>query len=440
MSNLDNINNNTDGSNNIHFTNIQTFPKVGTLPESEKVRYVGHYNTIRKLIIISTEHFPHHMISIGDDRKICVWNIKENKCEKIIQIDYSAYDIIQGDGENILVCGESLEKIDIVTGKVCYTIKPKIGKYKEYSGVAKVNDKVAVVSSMNRKFVLFEIETGKILKTIRMNCEHYICKIENEHNKRRHHNRENDDDGDTDEKKDDNDDDEEDEEEEKDKIEPLTKDTPREIINNKLTSQQKAQNQSPLSIPLNASSTKEETEKTNLKKKKKRNIGSALCLETKESHKGYIYIILGINTEEFPNAMITGGNDNVIKITKTDNNEVINFIGHEDNITAISLMGKKLMLSGSFDRSIRKWNLLSRQCEEVIEKHSSLITMLIPLTDKIFLSSAVDRYIKIWDENGKCVKTFTFSNGILVTWGKYEEDKYIYGDSKGELFMKQINW
>ena len=438
MSNLDNINNNTDGNSTIHFTNIQTFPKVGTLPGSEKVRYVGHYNTITKIIIISTEHFPNHMISIGDDRKICIWNIQENKCEKIIKLDYLAYDIIQGDGENILVCGEFLEKIDIVTEKVYYTIKPKIGKYKEYSGVAIVNDKVAAVTSMNRKFVLFEIATGKILKTIRMNCEHYICKIENEHNERRHHHKQNDNDGNSEEKKEDNDEEDEDEDEEKDRIEPLTKDTPIAVNNNIISSQQKSPNQS--SVPLNANSTKEETEKIDSKRKKIRNIGSALCLETKESHKGYVYIILGINTEEFPNGIITGGNDNVIKITKTDNNEVINFVGHEGNITAISLMGKKLMLSGSFDRSIRKWNLLSRQCEEVIEKHSSVITMLIPLNDKLFLSSAVDRYIKIWDEEGKCVKTFTFSNGVLVTWGKVDDDKYIYGDSKGELFMKQINW
>ncbi len=222
-----------------------------------------------------------------------------------------------------------------------------------------------------------------------------------------------------------------DEEEEKDQIEPLNK----QDSNANSSTNRKSLGQS---LP-NSEKTKEEA-KTKKKKKCLRNIGSANCICTKDNHKGYVYLLLGLNTEEFPNSIISGGDDNIVKITKTDNNEVIDFIGHEDTISTISIMNKKFLLSGSYDRTIRKWNMLSRQCEEIMNKHTAIITIVYPLNDKYLLSSAMDRKIMIWDDNGNCVKTFSFENGTLMTTVKCEEDTFIYGDSKGELFIKKINW
>lgn len=415
----------TQNKNGIYFSNVQVFPKVGTLPNSEKVKFVGHYGSITKIRYISTKTFPHHMVSIGDDRKICIWNIKTNSCDKIIPIDFFIYDFVLADEENLIVCGEEIQKIDMVNNTIYYTIKPKIGFYKEYSALTLVNSTLAAASSMNRKIILFEISTGKIVKTIMMNNIHYLCKLENEKEEKIKQRKKKEEEGDKEQEED------EDEEEEKDQIEPLNK---QEINIGSSTNRKSLEQQS---LPIN-----EKNKETTKKKKKKfiRNIGSANCLCTKDNHKGYVYLLLGLNTEEFPNSVISGGDDNIVKITKTDNNEVIDFIGHEDTISAISIMNKKFLLSGSYDRTIRKWNMLSRQCEEILNKHTSIITIVYPLNDKYLLSSAMDRKIMIWNENGNCVKTFSFENGTLMTTAKCEEDTFIYGDSKGELFIKKINW
>lgn len=424
--NFDNTNK-TQDKKGIYFSNVQVFPKVGTLPNSEKVKFVGHYGSVTKIRYISTKTFPHHMVSIGDDRKICIWNIQTNSCDKIIPIDFFIYDFILADEENLIICGEAIQKIDMVNNTIYYTIKPKIGFYKEYSALTLVNSTLAAASSMNRKVILFEISTGKIVKTILMNNIHYICKLETEKETKKKQRKKKE----GEEEVENEQEEEEDEEEEKDQIEPLNK----QDSNANSSTNRKSLGQS---LP-NSEKTKEEA-KTKKKKKCLRNIGSANCICTKDNHKGYVYLLLGLNTEEFPNSIISGGDDNIVKITKTDNNEVIDFIGHEDTISAISIMNKKFLLSGSYDRTIRKWNMLSRQCEEIMNKHTAIITIVYPLNDKYLLSSAMDRKIMIWDDNGNCVKTFSFENGTLMTTVKCEEDTFIYGDSKGELFIKKINW
>ena len=446
----ENINNNINKSP-IKFENISIFPKVGTLPGSEKMRYVGHYgSTIHKILYLNTKTYPNHLLSVGDDRRITVWNIQTNSCCKIIIVDYLIYDVVYTEDDNIIVCGEHIQKLNLENETVVYTIKSNIGHFKEYSAIAKMNNDTIVAVSMNNKFLVFDNKSGKVVKEISLNREHYVCKVEN--------------------KKKDNEsmsvpyanegkeDDDISENEEKDEIAELASDMTIKKTDTKkskdtptldLKGSNSTNNNNTSKSPGLKDSTAEQTNKVEGEKKMKyhqkrkiklRNIGSAECSHTNIQHKYYVYHIISMHTKEYPNSIITGGFDNIVKITKLQNEEVSDFIGHEDNISALCLLSKQYLLSGSYDWTIRKWNLLSKQCDEVFEEHKAIISVLLPLSNGRFMSAAMDKSIKVWKEEGKCEKTFTYKNAVLKTACScgVGSNLYGYGDAKGEIFLKKF--
>ena len=80
---------NMNSKSPMRFENVSVFPKVGTLPGSEKMRYVGHYGcAIHKVLHLTTKTFPNHLLSVGGDRRITIWNVQTSSCCKIIIVDY----------------------------------------------------------------------------------------------------------------------------------------------------------------------------------------------------------------------------------------------------------------------------------------------------------------------------------------------------------------
>ncbi|KAG8521873.1 F-box/WD repeat-containing protein 10 [Galemys pyrenaicus] len=93
----------------------------------------------------------------------------------------------------------------------------------------------------------------------------------------------------------------------------------------------------------------------------------------------------------------------------------IEFRGHAGSVHALFLCEEeKFLLSGSYDLSIRYWDLKSGACVRIFTGHQGTITCM-DLYKKIFVSGAKDCQIKEWDlDTGKCLKTFKHKDPILA--------------------------
>ncbi|XP_004685128.1 PREDICTED: CMT1A duplicated region transcript 1 protein [Condylura cristata] len=91
------------------------------------------------------------------------------------------------------------------------------------------------------------------------------------------------------------------------------------------------------------------------------------------------------------------------------------FRGHAGTVHALFLCEEeKFLLSGSYDLSIRYWDLKTGACVRIFTGHQGTITCM-DLYKKIFVSGAKDCQIKEWDLNtGKCLKTFKHKDPILA--------------------------
>lgn len=128
-------------------------------------------------------------------------------------------------------------------------------------------------------------------------------------------------------------------------------------------------------------------------------------LESIEAHEK------GINCmalSEDGSVLATGSEDKSLRLwcTKTSQCECIGTLrGHEDYITCI-LIEDCYVLTGSADKTLRKWDVSTLECVLVCRGHTSVIYRMICTGDFIFTSS-YDRTARCWDfDNGECLRVF----------------------------------
>ncbi|XP_058415237.1 F-box and WD repeat domain containing protein 10B isoform X1 [Diceros bicornis minor] len=93
----------------------------------------------------------------------------------------------------------------------------------------------------------------------------------------------------------------------------------------------------------------------------------------------------------------------------------VEFRGHAGSVRALFLCEEEnFLLSGSYDLSIRYWDLKSGACIRIFSGHQGTITCM-DLHKKMLVSGARDCQVKEWDvETGKCLKTFKHKDPILA--------------------------
>ena len=72
--------------------------------------------------------------------------------------------------------------------------------------------------------------------------------------------------------------------------------------------------------------------------------------------------------------------------------------GHENSVSCIKMMKNGLLVSGSWDCTIRIWNLSTRLCVFVLQEHKGIVWDIIELDDNKIVSAGNDKNIIIWQK------------------------------------------
>ncbi|XP_062968511.1 F-box and WD repeat domain containing protein 10B isoform X1 [Cynocephalus volans] len=116
------------------------------------------------------------------------------------------------------------------------------------------------------------------------------------------------------------------------------------------------------------------------------------------------------------NLVAVSSHRNIYLLDITQIKEVpVKFRGHAGSIRALFLCeDESFLLSGSFDLSIRYWDLKSGACTRIFSGHQGTVTCL-DLYKKRLVSGAKDCQVKVWDlDTGKSLKTFKHKDPILA--------------------------
>jgi hypothetical protein len=109
---------------------------------------------------------------------------------------------------------------------------------------------------------------------------------------------------------------------------------------------------------------------------------------------------------------------------------VIELNGHAGKVRCIELDEENnRLISGSDDKCIKLWSLLTFQCEKTLRGHLNKVTCLKLIANgSMLISGSVDRTIKIWNlEKNECLMNLTGHKGTI--WSLIQTKKYIISAS-----------
>ncbi|HSK72972.1 MAG TPA: DUF4365 domain-containing protein, partial [Pyrinomonadaceae bacterium] len=131
--------------------------------------------------------------------------------------------------------------------------------------------------------------------------------------------------------------------------------------------------------------------------------------------------------------IISGSFDETIRIWDLDSGRCLKTLkGHTSAIWVATITpdGKQI-ISGSFDDTIRIWDLHSGRCIKTLEGHTAAVLAVTITPDgRQIISGSNDGTIRIWDlDSGHCLKTLEGHHGAVLTVTITPESKQIISGS-----------
>jgi WD40 repeat protein len=149
-------------------------------------------------------------------------------------------------------------------------------------------------------------------------------------------------------------------------------------------------------------------------------INTGECLKTLQGHQHPLRTVLfNPQTQQ----LITSSYDRTIKFWNISSGECTQtLIGHNGSVLPIALSaGGQYLASGSLDQTIRVWDTSSSECIQILQGHKGIVVDVLfcstdilfgstipesTLPNEVLLSGSFDETIKMWDINtGECLKT-----------------------------------
>ena len=125
------------------------------------------------------------------------------------------------------------------------------------------------------------------------------------------------------------------------------------------------------------------------------NINSGYVTNYLEGHSCTVWCLINFSEDEL---LASGSSDNTIKIWDLTNLKYLfSLEGHENTISSIIILKNELLGSSSWDNSCKIWNLNTRSCIYTIVGHTDIVWNIIELKNGDIATCSNDKNIIIWE-------------------------------------------
>jgi len=137
--------------------------------------------------------------------------------------------------------------------------------------------------------------------------------------------------------------------------------------------------------------------------------------------------------------LASGSYDNSIRIWDIEKQACVATLeGHEGSVYSITQLTDGRLASGSSDNSIRIWDIEKQACVATLEGHGGSVYSITQLSDGRLASGSSDNSIRIWDiEEQACVATLEGHEGEVLFITQLSDGRLGSGTRKGLILWSE---
>ena len=114
--------------------------------------------------------------------------------------------------------------------------------------------------------------------------------------------------------------------------------------------------------------------------------------------------------------------------------------GHTHCVNSVAKISDSIVVSGSFDKTLRVWNLekeAGKECIKVLEGHTSDVWSVAKISESLVVSGSYDNTLRVWNlenEAGKeCIKVLEGHTNAVWSVAKISESLVVSGSRDNTL-------
>jgi len=159
-------------------------------------------------------------------------------------------------------------------------------------------------------------------------------------------------------------------------------------------------------------------------------------IKTLGGHNKYVY---SVTFSPDGKLLASGSYDNTIKFWDIKSGECIKTLeGHNDSVFSVTFSPDgRLLASGSGDNTIKLWDIKSGECIKTLAGHNgSVFSVTFSPDGKLLASGSRDNTVKLWDiQSGACIKTLVGHNSFVESVS-FSPDGKILASGSGDNTIK----
>ena len=76
-----------------------------------------------------------------------------------------------------------------------------------------------------------------------------------------------------------------------------------------------------------------------------------------------------------------------------------NLTGHTDWVRSLAISQEGLLISCSYDRLIKVWNIQTGECLKTLTGHTNIVSSLAISKEGLLISGSADKSINVWEKD-----------------------------------------
>ena len=140
-----------------------------------------------------------------------------------------------------------------------------------------------------------------------------------------------------------------------------------------------------------------------------------------------------------------GGEEKIINLFSNSLEHMGYFSGHKELIRCLCAISNKILVSGSYDTTIKIWNIEDRSIMSTLSGHTKIVYALCYVKEGVFVSGSGDKSLIIWSKSApessiySYRQTLTGHKSEIMVIIRINNREIISGEVNGDLMMWNID-